>query len=70
MFYPLYPVGIGAEWWLMYLTIEPGRRISKVYSGVIYFLLALYFFGKQFANEGMLKELTASRCVQNVYVYD
>ena len=28
MFYPLYPIGIGAEWWLLYQAIAPGAKIS------------------------------------------
>ena len=30
MFYPLYPIGISAEWWLMYRSISPAGRISTV----------------------------------------
>lgn len=46
MFYPLYPIGIGAEWWLMYQSIEPVGKISPVLPPVFYFLLALYVPGK------------------------
>ncbi|KAF1971654.1 PTPLA-domain-containing protein [Bimuria novae-zelandiae CBS 107.79] len=45
MFIVLYPVGIGAEWWLMYRSVEAvGRvsRVSRVGEGVWWFLLALY----------------------------
>jgi very-long-chain (3R)-3-hydroxyacyl-CoA dehydratase len=45
MFYILYPIGIGAEWWLMYRSIEPVGRISAVLPPVFYFLLALYVPG-------------------------
>lgn len=46
MFYPLYPIGIGAEWWLLYRAIEPGARISWVIPPVFYFCLMLYVPGK------------------------
>lgn len=46
MFYPLYPIGIGAEWWLMYRSIEPVGKISTVLAGFFYFLLALYVPGE------------------------
>lgn len=42
MFYPLYPVGIGAEWWLMWRSVGPAGRVSGVLGGVFYFLLGLY----------------------------
>jgi very-long-chain (3R)-3-hydroxyacyl-CoA dehydratase len=45
MFYPLYPIGIGAEWWLMYKSIEPVGKVSPVLPPVFYFLLALYVPG-------------------------
>lgn len=46
MFYPLYPIGIGAEWWLMYSSIGDVGKISPVLSAVWWFLLALYVPGK------------------------
>lgn len=45
MFYVLYPIGIGAEWWLMYRSIEPVGKLSPVLPSVFYFLLALYVPG-------------------------
>lgn len=45
MFYPLYPIGIGAEWWLMYRSIEPVAKINSVLPPIFYFLLALYVPG-------------------------
>jgi very-long-chain (3R)-3-hydroxyacyl-CoA dehydratase len=45
MFYVLYPIGIGAEWWLMYRSIEPVGKLSTVLPPVFYFLLALYIPG-------------------------
>ena len=45
MFYILYPIGIGAEWWLMYKSIEPVGKISPMLPPVFYFLLALYVPG-------------------------
>lgn len=46
MFFPLYPIGIGAEWWLMYQSVGPVGDVSRVLAGVFYFLLALYVPGK------------------------
>lgn len=46
MFFVLYPVGIGAEWWLMYRAIESAGVMSSVLPPVFYFLLALYVPGK------------------------
>lgn len=46
MFIPLYPIGIGAEWWLMYLSIEHVGKISPALAYFFYFLLALYVPGK------------------------
>lgn len=54
MFYPLYPIGIGAEWWLMYQSVEPVGKVSPVLPPVFYFLLALYVPGKQYANTEVL----------------
>jgi very-long-chain (3R)-3-hydroxyacyl-CoA dehydratase len=48
MFYPLYPVGIGSEWWLMYRCIEPLGKVSAVGPPIFYFLLALYVPGKSY----------------------
>ena len=45
MFYPLYPVGIGAEWWLLYRSIAPGAKVSPVIPLVFYFCLLLYIPG-------------------------
>lgn len=46
MFYILYPIGIGAEWWLMYRAIGPGGEINSLIPPFFYFLLALYVPGK------------------------
>lgn len=46
MFYPLYPIGIGAEWLLMYRAIEPVGKLSRFLPPIFYFLLALYVPGK------------------------
>ncbi|UPX21352.1 Very-long-chain (3R)-3-hydroxyacyl-CoA dehydratase [Ascochyta rabiei] len=56
MFYPLYPIGIGAEWWLMYKSIEPLGRISPVLPPVFYFLLALYVPGAYTMFTYMVKQ--------------
>lgn len=42
MFYVLYPIGIGAEWRLMYRSAEPAGRISGALPWLWYFLLGLY----------------------------
>lgn len=46
MFYPLYPVGIGAEWWLLYRAAEPAGSINRLIPPFFYFCLALYVPGK------------------------
>jgi hypothetical protein len=46
MFYALYPIGIGAEWWLLYRAIAPAREISGVIAVVFYGCLAAYVPGK------------------------
>jgi very-long-chain (3R)-3-hydroxyacyl-CoA dehydratase len=46
MFYPLYPVGIGAEWWLLYRAIEPAGKRSTVVPWVFWVCLGLYVPGK------------------------
>ncbi|CAI6333746.1 unnamed protein product [Periconia digitata] len=56
MFYILYPIGIGAEWWLFYLAIEPGRELSAVIPPVFYFLLALYVPGAYTMYMYMMKQ--------------
>jgi very-long-chain (3R)-3-hydroxyacyl-CoA dehydratase len=45
MFYPLYPIGIGAEWWLLYRTIAPGAKLSPAIPPFFYFCLLLYIPG-------------------------
>lgn len=73
MFYPLYPVGIGAEWWLLYRAVEPAGSINGLIPPFFYFCLALYIPGKC-GNRDMLGcALVADlwrRFVYNVYVYD
>jgi very-long-chain (3R)-3-hydroxyacyl-CoA dehydratase len=49
MFYPLYPIGIGAEWWLLYRAIAPGGEISPVIPPIFYFCLVLYVPGMYIA---------------------
>ncbi|EOA83495.1 hypothetical protein ACJQWK_00257 [Exserohilum turcicum] len=56
MFYPLYPIGIGAEWWLLYRAIEPGARISWVIPPVFYFCLMLYVPGSYTMYTYMIKQ--------------
>jgi very-long-chain (3R)-3-hydroxyacyl-CoA dehydratase len=46
MFYPLYPIGIGAEWWLLYRAIEPAGKVNGVIPPIFYFCLMLYIPGK------------------------
>ena len=56
MFYALYPIGIGAEWWLMYRSIEPVGEISAVLPPVFYFLLALYMPGMLLSKNISLRD--------------
>jgi very-long-chain (3R)-3-hydroxyacyl-CoA dehydratase len=46
MFFPLYPIGIGAEWGLLYRAIAPGGKISAAIPPVFWFCLMLYIPGK------------------------
>jgi very-long-chain (3R)-3-hydroxyacyl-CoA dehydratase len=46
MFYPLYPVGMGAEAWLMYRAIGAAGEKSGVLAGVFWVCLGLYVPGK------------------------
>ncbi|KAH9867976.1 hypothetical protein IAQ61_007282 [Plenodomus lingam] len=56
MFYILYPIGIGAEWWLFYMAVEPGRKINGLIPPVFYFLLALYGPGSYKMYTYMIKQ--------------
>ncbi|KAH9866587.1 hypothetical protein J1614_008278 [Plenodomus biglobosus] len=56
MFYILYPIGIGAEWWLFYQAIEPGRALSAAIPPVFYFLLVLYVPGSWKMYTYMIKQ--------------
>ncbi|KAH8170639.1 protein tyrosine phosphatase-like protein, PTPLA domain-containing protein [Sarocladium implicatum] len=56
MFYALYPVGISAEWWLMYRSIDPLSRVSAALPPLFYFLLALYVPGAWFMFSHMTKQ--------------
>lgn len=58
MFYPLYPIGIGAEWWLLYRAIAPGAKISPVIPPIFYFCLMLYVPGKCVSIEDWALMLT------------
>ncbi|KAF2450452.1 tyrosine phosphatase-like protein [Karstenula rhodostoma CBS 690.94] len=58
MFYPLYPVGIGAEWWLMYRSVVPVRKVNAALPYVWYFLLALYVPGAYTMFTYMVKQRT------------
>jgi very-long-chain (3R)-3-hydroxyacyl-CoA dehydratase len=46
LFYVLYPIGIAAEWWLMYRAVGPVGEVSPLLPPVFYFLLALYVPGE------------------------
>lgn len=50
MFYPLYPIGIASEFWLLYLAIEPASRISALIPPLFYFCLLLYIPGKPYSH--------------------
>ncbi|KAF2821468.1 PTPLA-domain-containing protein [Ophiobolus disseminans] len=56
MFYPLYPIGISAEWWLLYCAIEPGRKISAVIPPFFWFCLVLYVPGSYKMYTYMIKQ--------------
>jgi hypothetical protein len=69
MFYPLYPIGIGAEWWLMYRSVGPVGMVNGVLPYVWYFLLALYVPGKWVVYGRGEKELMLYRRVYDVHAY-
>ncbi|KAF2709247.1 PTPLA-domain-containing protein [Pleomassaria siparia CBS 279.74] len=56
MFIPLYPVGIGSEWWLMYKCIEPLSKVSDVGPWIFWFLLMLYVPGAYTMFNHMLRQ--------------
>ncbi|KAK1978637.1 tyrosine phosphatase-like protein, partial [Colletotrichum cereale] len=56
MFYPLYPVGIASEFWLLYLAVEPARRVSAALPPVFYFCLCLYVPGSYIMYTYMIKQ--------------
>ncbi|OAG00762.1 tyrosine phosphatase-like protein [Paraphaeosphaeria sporulosa] len=56
MFYPLYPIGIGAEWWLMYRSVGPVGRVNAALPYMWYFLLALYVPGAYTMFTYMVKQ--------------
>jgi hypothetical protein len=70
MFYPLYPIGIGAEWWLLYRAIALGAKISPVIPPIFYFCLMLYIPGKYpvFVDDDVAYK--RSRLIQDVHIHD
>ncbi|CCF44251.1 protein tyrosine phosphatase-like protein [Colletotrichum higginsianum] len=56
MFYPLYPIGISSEFWLLYLAIEPASRVSAVLPPIFYFCLCLYVPGSYTMYTYMIKQ--------------
>ena len=63
MFIPLYPIGIGAEWWLMYRSVGPAGEVSRAFEGLLYFLLALYVPGKCTSVHGKESTCTNVRSI-------
>jgi hypothetical protein len=66
LFYVLYPIGIAAEWWLMYRAVGPVGEVSPLLPPVFYFLLALYVPG-EFDCAELKEEANLSRCVLHVF---
>ncbi|KAF6828198.1 protein tyrosine phosphatase [Colletotrichum plurivorum] len=56
MFFPLYPIGIASEWWLLYSAIEDAGRVSPVLPPVFYFCLCLYIPGSYTMYTYMIKQ--------------
>ncbi|EAT79770.2 very-long-chain (3R)-3-hydroxyacyl-CoA dehydratase [Parastagonospora nodorum] len=56
MFYPLYPIGIGAEWWLLYRAIGPAGEINSVIPPIFWFCLMLYIPGSYKMYTYMIKQ--------------
>lgn len=45
-FFILYPLGISSECWLIYLAIEPAKRVHPVFEWVLKAILGIYIPGK------------------------
>jgi hypothetical protein len=72
MFYPLYPIGIGAEWWLLYRAIGPGGKISWVIPPIFWGCLMLYVPGTRLPATVSAQKILieVDRFVEDVYVHD
>jgi hypothetical protein len=71
MFYPLYPIGIGAEWWLLYRAIGPAAKVHWVIPPIFYFCLMLYVPGKfSWRVACRLGTDVGCRLVPDVHVHD
>jgi very-long-chain (3R)-3-hydroxyacyl-CoA dehydratase len=69
MFYPLYPIGIGAEWWLLYRAIEPAAKVHGVIPPIFYFCLLLYIPGKLHVELCIVSKLTWDIGSYQMYTY-
>ncbi|KAH8702920.1 tyrosine phosphatase-like protein [Phaeosphaeriaceae sp. PMI808] len=56
VFYPLYPVGIGAEWWLFFLAVEPAAKMGAVVSVVFWACLVAYGPGSYVMYTYMIRQ--------------
>ncbi|OLN88081.1 putative very-long-chain (3R)-3-hydroxyacyl-CoA dehydratase 1 [Colletotrichum chlorophyti] len=65
MFYPLYPIGIASEWWLLYRAIEPAGRINPIIPFIFYFCLSLYIPGSYTMYTYMIKQRTKTLSKKN-----
>jgi hypothetical protein len=72
MFYPLYPIGISAEWWLLYRAIGPAGEISWVIPPIFWGCLMLYVPGTYLRSVVYVWEvlIETNRLVEDVYIHD
>ncbi|KAH7076223.1 tyrosine phosphatase-like protein [Paraphoma chrysanthemicola] len=56
MFYPLYPIGITSEWWLLYRAIEPAGQAWWGLKPIFWACLAAYVPGSYTMYTHMIKQ--------------
>ncbi|KAB8071922.1 tyrosine phosphatase-like protein [Aspergillus leporis] len=54
LFFVLYPIGIGSEWWMMYNAASTTTNV--LVAGIFYFFLALYVPGSPMMYKYMVKQ--------------
>jgi hypothetical protein len=71
MFFPLYPIGIASEWWLLLRAIVPAGRVWWGLKPFFWACLALYGPGGLIYMGTLWKDwLMGDRVVYDVHAYD